>query len=243
MKHKHDLKSFQILEEDSLIQSRKNKPWRQSTGSKESKVKGHKIMARHISQERQRLGGNFVVAQTLESKLLRDAVKEITGPDTIFIALCLDAELQAKHLEHRLPGYPKVQESLKSNFHYYSPAEIDEPNTFNVQVTMNKTPSDLAEEILSLVDNKVQRIKQRHPKDTIVQKSYEDVLEYHSPSKPNEIQSFVGHKWTDLTVEQPHYVYLLLVWILFILCSLSSKVYGFRMIRSCQRLSQMFKNC
>ena len=59
-------------------------------------------MARHILQERKRLGGNFVVAYMLESKELRDVIKEIIGPDTIFIILCINAELYAKRIEHRL---------------------------------------------------------------------------------------------------------------------------------------------
>ena len=200
-------------------------------------------MARHILQERERLGGNFVVAiAVLESKLLRDAIKEITGPDTIFIVLCLDAELQAKHLERRHPGKPKVQESIKSNFHYYSPAGIDEPNTFNVQVTQGKTPNDLAREILSLVDNKVQGIMLRHPKDITVQKSFKDVVEYNSPPKTDVILSFVSQKWSEFTMEGPHYMNLLLVWILIVILYFStSKYFGFRLIRSCQRLGLLLK--
>ena len=74
-------------------------PEEYSIRSKNLKIKA---MARHILQERKRLGGNFVVAYAVESKELRDVIKEIIGPDTIFIIFCLDAELQAKRLEHRL---------------------------------------------------------------------------------------------------------------------------------------------
>ena len=232
-----------------MVQAQKTKPWRQSTGSRESKVKGHQVLAQHILQERLRLGGNFVATSCLESKLLRDAVKEITGPDTIFIVLCLDAELQAKHLEHRIPGNLKGQESIKSNFHYYSPAGMDEPNTFNVNVTESKTPNDLAREILSLIDdkfidNQAHGIEHRHPKDTMVPKAFENVLKHNNPLKTDEILSLVGHKWNEFSIVLPLYVCLLLALILIIiLYSPGLKVFGFRMVRSIRISIQLFKSC
>ena len=190
-----------MLEEDSLILEDPD----------ESTLKKSQVLARHILQERHRLGGDFVVAFNLNSQL-RDTVKEITGPDTIFIVLCLDAELRAKHLEQRLPKTPWGQERLKTlmkSSKYQCPTIIDELNTFNVQVTESKTPNDLAKEILSLVENNGTEIR---------------------------IQRI---RWTEFTIglQMPYYGYLLLVWImLLILYFLASKVFGFWMFKSCQRL-------
>ena len=129
------------------------KMWRHKNVTAESKVKAHQVLARHILQERKRLGGDFVVAFVLENKLLRDAIKEITGPDTIFIILCISEELQAKRIDSRHPWYARQKRKFfKEEFEYFNkPAGIDEQNTFNIQVMENMTPNDIAMKILSVV--------------------------------------------------------------------------------------------
>ena len=121
----------------------------------ESKIKCHQLLARHILQERQRLGGDFVVAFAVESESvnLRDVIKEITGPDTIFIVLDIDAELQAQHLENRKKE-PRLIGLFKKKFKYFTLAGLDESNSFNVQITEDMTPNDVARHIISLVDHK-----------------------------------------------------------------------------------------
>ena len=144
-----------MLDEDvtTLKEMIATRPWRKNEGTKESKVRAHQALARHVLQERLRLGGDFVVAFALENKLLRDAIKEITGPDTLFVILCINEELQAKRIDHRTPWYSWWwRKFFKEEFrHFNKPAEIDEVGAFNIYITEKMTSDDIARKILSEV--------------------------------------------------------------------------------------------
>ena len=75
----------------------------------------------------------------MENKqILRDAIKEITGPDTIFIILRLDAELQRKRLQKRSRD-PRDVTWTKEYKYFDILATIDEPNVFVINITGTTT--------------------------------------------------------------------------------------------------------
>ena len=58
-------------------------------------------LAKDIVKYKKRLGGNFVVAQAVFNRYLRDAMKEVLGPDCIFVVLRLNKDTNAKRVEER----------------------------------------------------------------------------------------------------------------------------------------------
>ena len=87
---------MQFSEEDekTIRENNLSKPWRNESQSLEQRTKLHKLLARHILQEKTRLGGNLVVSFSLESRFLRNVMREILGTSTIFIVFEMDEALQ-----------------------------------------------------------------------------------------------------------------------------------------------------
>ena len=55
----------------------------------ESGVKGYKYLCDCINYERQRIGGDWVIAQAVPTRNLREVIRKILGQDLIFIILRL----------------------------------------------------------------------------------------------------------------------------------------------------------
>ena len=59
------------------------------------------LLAMDIKREKERMGGNWVVAQALPTRSLRDHMKEVIGPDLLFIVLNMSKEDQNKRIVAR----------------------------------------------------------------------------------------------------------------------------------------------
>ena len=53
-----------------------------------------KFLADHIAKERQRLGGDFAVAQAVFSRNQRNLLRQIIGPDLVFMVLNMTRQSQ-----------------------------------------------------------------------------------------------------------------------------------------------------
>ena len=61
-------------------------------------------MAKNVKFEKERLGGNFVVAQAVPTRELRDCIKDILGPEAIFVTLTLSEDTRMQRVEARHSG-------------------------------------------------------------------------------------------------------------------------------------------
>ena len=115
------------------------------------------VMAQMVVHERNRLGGDFAIAQAVPTRELRDYIKKICGPDLIFIVLVLPKETVVERLGKR-HGTGDVADAItdmcvKLNDAYENTGE-DELNSFDVVIDGKMTPDDVAKKILDVV-NKV----------------------------------------------------------------------------------------
>ena len=62
------------------------------------------LLAKDVVKYKKRLGGNFAVAQAVPNRVLRDCIKEVLGPDGLFVVLRLSKETNAKRIEARHSG-------------------------------------------------------------------------------------------------------------------------------------------
>ena len=80
--------------------------------NKESITGFYTKMAEHIKQEKQRIGGsNWAVAQAVPFQWLRQHIKEIIGPDCIFVVMSMTEETQASRVEKR---HADLDEGMKT---------------------------------------------------------------------------------------------------------------------------------
>ena len=137
------------------------------------------VSCKDIIRQRQRLGGDwavsiiskyqilklimllnvysyFQIAFTVFSQAQRDIIRSIIGNDVIFIILQLTPETNHKRLVNR---HGDVTESLKkiidSMSKMFEPAGKDEKNAFDVLITEDMTPDDVAKKVLDILEIKV----------------------------------------------------------------------------------------
>ena len=108
-------------------------------------------IAKDISTQKKRIGGNFVVAQGVHSQEIRDHIKTQI-PECIFVTMTLTKENQKKRIEARHgKNSSKVLEMFcKMHEIYEGPGECEE-NTYNVEITVDMTPEDVMNKVLEII--------------------------------------------------------------------------------------------
>ena len=117
-------------------------------------------MADCICYERKRIGGDWVVAQCVATRNLRDVIRQTLGKNLVFILLSLKKETTLERLTNRhgdgeaAKGITDFCIKLESFYELKAP---DEDNTFDITITNEMTPNDVIEKILEIVDNKTEK--------------------------------------------------------------------------------------
>ena len=110
-------------------------------------LKFYKDMAQYVKDERNRIGGDWAVAQAVPTRALRDEIKKIL-PDVTFVTLTLKEDVLRKRLEARHGDQKGIADHFVSFMKQYEPAEEDEAQAFNVDLTASMTPEDVVEIVL-----------------------------------------------------------------------------------------------
>lgn len=102
-----------------------------------------------VKRERERLGPgwNFVVAQAVYTRQARDLIRDQLGPDLSLVVLDVDKELQAERLAGRFDMPASAASNLMKVCQGFEPAVEDEPRTFDIKVTRDKTVVDVLGEV------------------------------------------------------------------------------------------------
>ena len=96
------------------------------------------------------------MAQAVPFQWLRQHIKEIIGPDCIFVVLSMSEETQAKRVEKRYAHFDEglkkwVLDLLTGMAKQYDIAGDDEENAVNVHINPDDTEEDVIEKIMSAV--------------------------------------------------------------------------------------------
>jgi len=109
-------------------------------------------VAKCIGEQKKRLGGNFVAAQAINSRDLRDVVRKVL-PGSIFITLTLTKENQMKRIyERHGEASSEMIGLLTKMFEIYEGPGEGEPNTFNIDITVDMTPNDVKEKVMEILE-------------------------------------------------------------------------------------------
>ena len=113
------------------------------------------IMAKHIVNERQRLGGDFAIAQAVFSRTQRDLLRELLGPDLVFIVMNMTKESQIERVSKRHAGnLPESFMNVLFNWREMcEPAGDDEANAYNLDITGNMTKEEVVQKVLEIASN------------------------------------------------------------------------------------------
>ena len=103
----------------------------------------YKEMSQYIKDERQRIGGDWAVAQAVPTRALRDEIKKIL-PDVTFVTLTINKEALKKRIGSR-HGKDGNDSHLLRIHKVYEPAEEDETNAFNIDLETSMTPDDVVQ--------------------------------------------------------------------------------------------------
>ena len=112
----------------------------------------YKEMAQYVKNERNRIGGDWAVAQAVPTRALRDEIKKIL-PDVTFVTLTLKEDVLRKRLEARHGDQKGIADHFVAFMKHYEPAEEDEAQAFNVDLTATMTPNDVVEMVLQKLKN------------------------------------------------------------------------------------------
>ena len=117
----------------------------------------YRHLAEDIVKHKQRLGGNFAVAQAVPKREMRDFMKEVFGPQGIFVTIRLSKETNAKRIEARHGGgdpemIKNMTEWLNKMYDLYEDAQPGEENCVTVEVDPDDSREDVMNKILKQVD-------------------------------------------------------------------------------------------
>ena len=116
-----------------------------------------RVLAENIVKHKKRLGGNFAVAQAVPSREFRDCMKEVFGPQAIFVTIRLSKETNVKRVEARHAGGDEemkksIIEFLNGIYDQYEDAQPGEENCVTVHVEPEDSREDVMNKILKLVE-------------------------------------------------------------------------------------------
>jgi len=110
----------------------------------------YKEMCKDITKQKERIGGDWAIAHVVFSREIRDMMREIFGPDLIFIVLTMSKEEKKKRLMNRHDGdlqFVELMESFEKIMEDNDDKSVPEPNTITVTVTGEMTRKQVVEEV------------------------------------------------------------------------------------------------
>jgi len=107
----------------------------------------YKLMAENIKSERERVGGDWIVAFALKKRLDRDIFREVLGPELLSIVLDISLELVIERLQGRGEG----EDALAAEHWQHQPAGKDEPRTIGFEIIKSRSKQENAAAVLELI--------------------------------------------------------------------------------------------
>ena len=123
-----------------------------------AKIKTYcRMLAKDIVRHKQRLGGTFAIAMAVPTQEMRDNMKEVFGPQGIFVCLRLSKEtnfkrVEARHSEGDSESNKKFVGLLTGIYDLYEDTQPGEENCITVHVDPDDTPDGVMKKILKQVD-------------------------------------------------------------------------------------------
>ena len=112
----------------------------------------YRILAKDILRYKQRIGGNFAVAEAVPTREFRDCMKEVFGPQATFVTIRLSKETNRKRIEARHADADEgTRESIiafcNGMYDQFEDAQPGEKNCLTVSVEHEDSRDDVMNKI------------------------------------------------------------------------------------------------
>ena len=107
-------------------------------------------LCKDITKERKRIGGDWVIAQGVPNRAMRDYIRTALGPDLVFVVLNMEKEEQKKRIESRHGNGGDTSDWI---YNCFEPVIKDEENTIEVMVSNTMSRDDVVKVILEKLPN------------------------------------------------------------------------------------------
>ena len=111
-------------------------------------------MANDVLKQRKRIGGDWSIAFAVFSRKQRDIIRNILGPDVIFMVLNLTKDCTKKRLASR-HGDSDVADKFTTRLleftKFYEKAGEDEENTFNILIEEDMNADNVIDKVMDII--------------------------------------------------------------------------------------------
>jgi len=108
------------------------------------------LMCEDIQREKERIGGDWAVAQCIMTRDMRDFVRSKLGPDLVFVTLEMELDDMKQRMMKRHDNQIPM-EWVEGVFKLCEPAKEDEENVITVKVSAEMTPEDVVQKALEML--------------------------------------------------------------------------------------------
>ena len=112
------------------------------------------ITAKEIKKQKERIGGDWAIALAILTRKQRDELRRILGPDLTFIVLNITLDCNNKRFIKRHGDNENTKRMVmkfENMIKKYEVAGDDEANAFNITITDEMTPEDVAKEATGIL--------------------------------------------------------------------------------------------
>ena len=115
-------------------------------------MKFYSLMCENISRERKRIGGDWVVAQAVPTRAIRDRIRSLLeGSNLLFVVLHMSQEDQVARIKARHGDDEDLIAMLTKTYEACDTADDDEPNAITVTISKEMTRDEVVEKIQHMV--------------------------------------------------------------------------------------------
>ena len=111
----------------------------------------YKVMAQYVKNERNRIGGDWAVAQAVPTRALRDHIRSQMGKNLIFVVLHMSKQDQLSRLRARHGDDETILKQFSNIFDVFEPAGDGEPNAIHIEITKDMSRDNVVEKIIRSV--------------------------------------------------------------------------------------------
>jgi len=110
------------------------------------------MLCADILKEKQRIGGDWAVAQCVISRKMREFIRSKLDPNMVFVLLEMDFDETMDRLMKRHQNDDSQKEVMKAFNKLVQPAGANESGVITIKVTKEDTPEDVMEKVLMKLD-------------------------------------------------------------------------------------------
>jgi len=110
-------------------------------------------LAKDLIKQRKRLGGDWAIAQAVFSRKQRDDLRNLIGPDLVFIVISMTKECQTQRIKKRHgDNIGAYADAFIKMAELYEPVGEDEKNAYSLVVSDDMSVDDVLKKAKEIIE-------------------------------------------------------------------------------------------